>query len=156
VRVGRQLISDELGDLGVLVPCLWHPQLLSELRLIGGLELGIAEYVRAVIEGKLVAVVEHAPSLALVERDRLVERMEVVEIGWVHVFGDVIVDWQNDTAVRQSRDPGRLYVENVIGTRIGYVLGNRLGILVGMCEFDDAEIYPGQTLPERPREILGL
>ena len=132
VDVGRQLVGDELRDLGIVVPGLRHAKRLAEFRLVGRLQLRIVEYVRAVVERELIAVVEHAPALALVQGDRLVERVIVVEVGLVHVFGDVVVDRHDDAAVGEGGDPGRLDVEDVVGAGIGDVLGDRLGILVGV------------------------
>jgi hypothetical protein len=46
---------------------------------------------------------------------RLVERMIVLEVGRVHVFGDVIVERCDDAAIGQRRRPGWRDVEDVIG-----------------------------------------
>ena len=62
VNVGRQLIGDELRDLRIFVPCLRDAERLAEFRLIGVLQLGIVEYILAIVEGELVAVVEDAPA----------------------------------------------------------------------------------------------
>ena len=68
IDIGRQLIGDELRDLRIIVPGRRHGERLAEFGLIGGLQLGIVEDVRAIVERELVAVVEHAPALALVQR----------------------------------------------------------------------------------------
>ena len=156
VDVWRQLIGDELRNLRIVVPGRRDAEWFAELRLIGGLQLGIVKYVRPVVERPLVAVVEHAPALALVQGDRLVERVVVVEVRLVHVFRDIVVDRKDHAAVGERRYPCRLDVEHVVGAGIGDVLGDRLGILIGMGQFDDVEIDAGQRLPKRPREILRL
>ncbi len=156
VDVGRELVGDELGHLGVLFPGLRHFERLAEFGLIGRLQLGIPEHVRPVVERELVAVVEDAPPLPLVEGDRLVKRMIVVEIRLVHVFRDIVVDRDDDPAVGEGRYPRRLDVQDVVGAGIGDVLGDRLGILVGMRQLDDIVVHPRQRLPERTREVLGL
>ena len=126
---------------------------LLNLALIGGLHLGVFENVLAVVEREHVAVVEEAPDLALVGRQRLKERMVIVEIGLVEIFGDVIVERRDDAAVGERGRPCGLDVENVIGARAGDMLGDRLRILVGMREFDHVGFDAGQLLPERAGEI---
>ena len=140
----------------VLVPGLGHRQVLVELGLVGLLQLGIAEDVGAIVEREHVAVVEEAPALALEGRQELVERVEVLEIGLVHVLGDVVVDRQDHAAVRERGDPGGLDVEDVVGAGARDVLGDRLGVLVRVRQFLDVEADAGQVLPERAREVPGL
>src|SRR5271167_3229607 len=72
VNIGRQLIGDELGYLRVIVPGRRHHERLAKFRLVRGLQLGIVENVLTVVKRELIAVVEHAPTFALVERNRLV------------------------------------------------------------------------------------
>src|SRR5262249_43370333 len=117
---------------------------------------GVAEDVLAVVEGEYVAVVEDAPAFSFVEGDRLVERVVIVQVCRVHIFGDIVVNGNDDLAIGHSGDPGRIDVEHVIGAGIGNVLGNRLGVLVGMGQLDHVDIYAGQPLPQRAREVLGF
>ena len=124
-----------------------------ELRLVGLLHLRILEDVLAIVEGEHVAVVEEAPDLALVGRQRLVERVVVLEVRHVHVFGDVVVERRDHAAIGQRRRPGRRDVEHVIGAGAGDVLGDRLGILVRIGQFDDVRLDAGELLPHRPGEI---
>ena len=156
VNLGRHLVGDELGDLLIVFPCGRDAERLAKFGLICGFQLGIVKNVLAIIESELVAVIEHAPALALVHGDRFVERMVVVEVRLVHVFVDIVVDRQNDAAVGEGGYPGRLDVENVVGAGIGDVLGDRLGVLVGMRKFDDVEVDSGQRLPKGSGEILRL
>ena len=129
---------------------------MPNFRLVSRLQLRIVEYVLAIVKSELIAVVEHAPLLAFVHRDRLVQRVVVVQVGLVHVLGDIVVDRHDDAAIRERRDPGRLDVENVVGAGASDVFGDRLGILVGVGELHDVEIDAGQRLPQRPGEILRL
>ena len=94
IDVGRQLVGDELGDLRVIVPGRRDGQRFAELRLVSRLQLRIVEYVLAIVESELIPVVEHAPVLAFVQRDRLVQRVVVVQVRLVHILGDIVVDRQ--------------------------------------------------------------
>ena len=156
IDVRRELVGDELGDLGIIVPSRRDRQGFAELPLVSRFQLRIVEYVLAIVESELIAVVEHAPLLAFVHRDRLVQRVVVVQVSLVHVLGDIVVDRQNDAAIREGRDPGRLDVENVVSARASDVFGDRLGILVRVGELHDVEIDAGQRLPQRPGKILRL
>src|SRR5581483_5591927 len=66
INFRRQLIGNELGDLRIFVPGLRQPERLAELRLIGGFQLLIVENILSVVQGELVAVIEHAPAFPLV------------------------------------------------------------------------------------------
>ena len=153
IDVRRHLVGDELGDLGIFLPGLGRAERRVELRLIGLHHLRILEDVLAVVEGEHVAVVEEAPDLALVGRQRLVERVVVLKVRHVHVFGDVVVERRDHAAVGERRRPGRRDVEDVIGAGAGDVLGDRLGILVRIGQFDDVRLDAGELLPHRPGEI---
>ena len=82
--------------------------------------------------------------------------MEVLEIGLVHVLLDVVVDRQDDAAIRHRGNPGRLDVEDVVGAGARDVLGDRLGVLVRVRQLLDVEADAGQVLPERAGEVPGL
>ncbi len=156
IDLGRQLVGDELGHLGIFVPGPRHLEVLIELRLVGGLELLVAEDVLAVVEREDIAVVEDAPALALVGRHRLVERMVVLQVRLVHVLVDIVVDRRDHAAIGERGNPGRLDLEDVVGAGLRDVLGDRLRVLVGMRELDDAEVGARELLPERAREVARL
>ena len=156
IDVRGELIGDELGGLGVFVPGLRHAQVALELGLIGSAQLAVLEYVTPIVEGELVAVVEEAPALPLVGGQGFVERMIVLEVGRVHVFGDEPVNRGDHAAIGERGDPGRLDVEDVVGAGLRDVLGDRLGVLVRVGEFGDVVAYPGELLPERAGEVARL
>ena len=153
IDVRRHVVGDELRDLRVVLPGLRHFQRLAELGLVGLLQLRILEDVLAIVEGEHVAVVEEAPDLALVGRQRLVERVVVLEVRLVHVLGDVVVERRDHAAIGERRRPGRLDVEDVVGAGAGDVLGDRLRILVGMRQLDDVRLDAGELLPDRAGEV---
>src|SRR5439155_5711082 len=117
-----ELIGDERGRLVELVPGPRDAQRALELRLVGPLELRVAEDVLAVVEVPDVAVREEAPRLALVLGKRAVEGVEIGEGGLDLVLLDEIVDRRDDAAGGEVRNPGWRRVDDVEGAVRGDVL----------------------------------